>query len=92
MCRVTSLQLFWMSLSLATILAMLEILSDTLDRFIERIKFLINMAETIKETNVEKQTTRMIVFWSFNGFFLKKGNIGYLERIYCENFNMKTKN
>ncbi|MCC9086353.1 hypothetical protein LOS19_05970 [Enterococcus faecium] len=61
-----------MSLSLATILAMLEILSDTLDRFIERIKFLINMAETIKETNVEKQTTRMIVFWSFNGFFLKK--------------------
>ncbi len=72
MCRVTSLQLFWMSLSLATILAMLEILSDTLDRFIERIKFLINMAETIKETNVEKQTTRMIVFWSFNGFFLKK--------------------
>ncbi|MEB3605234.1 hypothetical protein VFJ40_11830, partial [Enterococcus faecium] len=51
---------------MATILAMLEILSDTLDRFIERIKFLINMAETIKETNVEKQTTRMIVFWSFN--------------------------
>ncbi|MBL4989191.1 hypothetical protein CUZ87_1426 [Enterococcus xinjiangensis] len=50
------------------------------------------MAETIKETNVEKQTTRMIVFWSFNGFFLRKGNISYLERIYCENFNMKNEN